>query len=374
MPIATAPTTNLDPASITRAHLELFPGDISYDLLRGGVATAFRSTGIDDRAANTMLVIEDFGTTLAGKLTVEDVRANSVTAKSLAADTLTVKDFKVSGVLETHVHVTTLLVEGRELVVSAGAVNKETLHNAGVYWGQHGPTILFDRFLDKLSISCGLELVAGSEITINGKQALTESALGKNIKSSGLTRLGVLEELLVDGEARTEILYTEKLVIGADSPSNLAISASEDQISWGMGEVSGQLVLKIEQPRGIVIQQGDTVVVTFDSDATIVESDLVIAENIKVEKDIIGKGNIGVAKNLYVGSGAKINNEGAAQFTSIRIGANSISWAPVKPEFGTFVKGDIVYNSEPTVGLAAGWICLESGNPGTWAAMAFVVQ
>jgi hypothetical protein len=97
-------------------------------------------------------------------------------------------------------------------------------------------------------------------------------------------------------------------------------------------------------------------------------------ENIKVEKDIIGKGNIGVAKNLYVGSGAKINNEGAAQFTSIRIGANSISWAPVKPEFGVFVKGDIVYNSEPTVGLAAGWICLESGNPGTWAAMAFVVQ
>lgn len=369
MPIATAPTTNLDPASITRAHLELFPGDISYDLLRGGVANSFRSTGIDDRATNTVLVLEDWGTTLAGKLTVQDL-----TAKTVTVDNLTVKDFKVSGVLETHVHVTTLLVEGRELVVSAGAVNKETLHNSGVYWGQHGPTILFDRFIDKLSISCGLELVAGSEITINGKQALTESALGKNIKSSGLTRLGVLEELLVDGEARTEILYTEKLVLGSDAPGNLAITASEDQISWGIGESDGQLILKIDQPRGIVIQQGDTVVVTFDSDATVVESDLVVAENIKVEKDIIGKGNIGVAKNLYVGSGAKINNGGAAQFTSIRIGANSISWAPVKPEFGTFVRGDIVYNSEPSIGLAAGWICLESGNPGTWAAMAFVVQ
>ena len=233
---------------------------------------------------------------------------------------------------------------------------------------------MFDRFIDKLSISCGLELVAGSEITINGKQALTESALGKNIKSSGLTKLGVLEELLVDGEARTEILYTEKLVLGSDAPGNLAITASEDQISWGMGESDGQLVLKIEQPRGIVLQQGDTVVVTFDSDATVVESDLVVAENIKVEKDIIGKGNIGVAKNLYVGSGAKINNEGAAQFTSIRIGANSIAWAPVKPEFGVFVRGDIVYNSEPSIGRAAGWICLESGNPGTWAEMAFVVQ
>ena len=87
----------------------------------------------------------------------------------------------------------------------------------------------------------------------------------------------------------------------------------------------------------------------------------------RMVSQIVGKGNIGVAKDLYVGAGAKIDREGAAQFTSIKIGANSITWAPVKPEFGVFTQGDIVYNSEPAVGKPVGWICLSSGTPGTWA-------
>ena len=111
----------------------------------------------------------------------------------------------------------------------------------------------------------------------------------------------------------------------------------------------------------------------FDSDVCVIESDLVVAENLKVEKDIVGKGNIGVAKALYVGSAAKITKDGAAQFQSVKIGSNSISWAPVKPEFGSFQQGDIVFNSEPAVGKPAGWICLQSGDPGLWAVIALAV-
>lgn len=361
MPIATAPETLIEFKSITRDHLELFEGDISYNLLKGGIAKNFRSTGIDDRATNTMLVLEDWGTTLAGQLRVE-----SVEAKNLTVNSLTVDNFSVTGVLETNVLVKSYTIDSRDITVSAGAKTREVLHNSGIYWGTLGPRITFDRFKDKLVIIGGIDLDTGSEITINGKQVLTETALGKNIKSSGLTKLGVLEELQVAGDTGVENLYANKIIIGLDTESHQAITATEDTISWGLGEHQSRLVLKVDQPKGIAIQQGDVTVAVFDSDATSIESDLIVAENIKVEKDIVGKGNIGVAKNLYVGAGAKINNEGAAQFTSIKIGANSISWAPVKPEFGVFTQGDIVYNSEPAVGKPVGWICLQSGTPGTW--------
>jgi hypothetical protein len=362
MPIATAPEKPIEFKSITRDHLELFEGDISYDLLKGGIAKNFKSTGIDDRAKNTMLVLEDWGTTLAGQL-----RVDSVEAKNLKVNSLTVDNFSVTGVLETNVLVKSYTIDSRDITVSAGAKTREVLHNSGVYWGTLGPRITFDRFRDKLVITGGIDLDSGSEITINGKQVLTETALGKNIKSSGLTKLGVLEELQVAGDTGVENLYANKIVIGLDTESHQAITATEDTISWGLGEHQSRLVLKIDQPKGIAIQQGDATVAVFDSDATSIESDLIVAENIKVEKDIVGKGNIGVAKNLYVGAGAKIDNQGAAQFTSVKIGANSVSWAPVKPEFGNFVQGDIVYNSEPAVGKPAGWICLQSGTPGIWA-------
>ena len=361
MPIATAPDKPIEFKSITRDHLELFEGDISYDLLKGGVAKNFKSTGIDDRAKNTMLVLEDSGATLAGQLRVE-----SVEAKNLKVNSLTVDNFSVTGVLETNVLVKSYTIDSRDITVSAGAKTREVLHNSGVYWGTLGPRITFDRFKDKLVITGGIDLDTGSEITINGKQVLTETALGKNIKSSGLTKLGVLQELQVAGDTGVENLYANKIIIGLDTESHQAITATEDTISWGLGEHQSRLVLKIDQPKGIAIQQGDVTVAVFDSDATSIESDLIVAENIKVEKDIVGKGNIGVAKNLYVGAGAKIDNQGAAQFTSVKIGANSVSWAPVKPEFGNFVQGDIVYNSEPSVGKPVGWICLQSGTPGTW--------
>jgi hypothetical protein len=38
----------------------------------------------------------------------------------------------------------------------------------------------------------------------------------------------------------------------------------------------------------------------------------------------------------------------------------------VAPTTGTWVVGDIVYNSAPTAGGFVGWICTTAGTPGTW--------
>lgn len=40
------------------------------------------------------------------------------------------------------------------------------------------------------------------------------------------------------------------------------------------------------------------------------------------------------------------------------------------PTTGTWVKGDIVWNSQPSAGNPPGWVCTTSGSPGTWSSMA----
>jgi hypothetical protein len=52
------------------------------------------------------------------------------------------------------------------------------------------------------------------------------------------------------------------------------------------------------------------------------------------------------------------------------------SWNPAvnqrtaAPTTGTWTQGDIVWNTTPAAGGAPGWVCVTSGTPGTWKAMA----
>ena len=40
--------------------------------------------------------------------------------------------------------------------------------------------------------------------------------------------------------------------------------------------------------------------------------------------------------------------------------------AAAAPSTGTWALGSIVWNSSPTAGGNAGWICISAGTPGTW--------
>lgn len=44
--------------------------------------------------------------------------------------------------------------------------------------------------------------------------------------------------------------------------------------------------------------------------------------------------------------------------------------ATAVPTTGTWIAGDIVYNSAPSVGSPIAWSCTVSGTPGTWVAWA----
>lgn len=40
------------------------------------------------------------------------------------------------------------------------------------------------------------------------------------------------------------------------------------------------------------------------------------------------------------------------------------------PVSGTYNRGDIMWNAQPSAGGTPGWVCVTSGTPGTWKAMA----
>ena len=42
------------------------------------------------------------------------------------------------------------------------------------------------------------------------------------------------------------------------------------------------------------------------------------------------------------------------------------------PTTGTWVRGDLVWNSEPSAAGVPGWICVTAGSPGTWKALAAI--
>ena len=56
-----------------------------------------------------------------------------------------------------------------------------------------------------------------------------------------------------------------------------------------------------------------------------------------------------------------------------RISAGS-SAAAEPPATGDWLRGDILWNSAPEPGGVVGWICVESGAPGTWYPWGLISQ
>ena len=53
------------------------------------------------------------------------------------------------------------------------------------------------------------------------------------------------------------------------------------------------------------------------------------------------------------------------RLTREKIG-RGVSFAAAAPSTGTWLQGEIVYNSAPAAGGTVGWVCTTSGSPGTW--------
>lgn len=65
-------------------------------------------------------------------------------------------------------------------------------------------------------------------------------------------------------------------------------------------------------------------------------------------------------------TGLTVTNKYSNINRSVQVLQPSINWAATAPTTGTYVVGDIVYNSAPAASGTIGWVCITAGTPGTW--------
>jgi hypothetical protein len=196
---------------------------------------------------------------------------------------------------------------------------------------------------DRLWSSESIDLAEDKSYMINGSSVLSSVGLGPTVTRSNLSKLGTLEELHVQGEATfmdrinaSRAILNAKVILFNDGPE-FTISngklASNDKVSI---EVLATEKFYADQHEIVIGNKQDT------RKPVKVFGQLTVGINTPPEGvDLAVSGNIQFADKKFV-TGSSI------------------------PVSGSFSKGDICWNSNPTVENFVGWVCTESGAPGHW--------
>lgn len=232
----------------------------------------------------------------------------------------------------------------------------------GFLWTGHKHTKQFiynadpERFFSSETIDIG----KGKNYSINGIKVLDDRELGSNVTKSSLREVGRLKGLIVDGSVNiNDYLFfngdSDRLGLGTDSP-NAALSVCENGIEVIVGSVA---------PGKASLGTFNSVDLELLTDKT---SRLIVKANGDIELGSISNGDIKVSVHGKMGINvrtidprATLHVGGAIKFNEkIHISGTE------PPQGGSYVIGDIMWNSAPAAGRYVGWICVQSGNPGVW--------
>ena len=211
----------------------------------------------------------------------------------------------------------------------------QTNYGKGILWsGLKGPNKQFvlqtspDRLFSTESIDLGQERV----YMIDREIVLNKTTLGRTVTESSLTKLGVLEELQVAGDAA------------------IARRLSTNQIEIGRF-VLNENELKVLN--NFSITRNDVVDFSINQNITIGNS-----ANLNRPVSIFGNLSIGLAQPQ---EGVSLTVEGPVSFDRKKFQVGNST-----PTSGLYNKGDIVWNSDPKPTDYIGWVCVTSGSPGYW--------
>lgn len=337
------------PVELDHLHTKIAKRSLSGDQITGGTITNFASSGIKDEATKQQITVKDTGVELGtiavglvkGDLSVE----NSIKTKSITVDVLEVKELKTDLKLGQSAPL--------EITVSGG----ETLVGKGLLLKGQGPTkqLIFTANPDKFTSTENFELIKDREYRIGGDPVLSATTLGPGVVKSSLRELGRLRGLIVDGSASFgQYIYyndnTNRLGIGIEEP-NAGLSICEDGVEVIIGTK--------EQSKGIIgtwanvpfeIVTDNTARISIGSSGNITFNSSEVVLN--------GKMSIGVRTrdprvDLHIAGAMKYQDH-------IHQYLNGV------PDSGTYIRGDIVWNTEPDVGRCIGWVCVRAGSPGSW--------
>ena len=219
-----------------------------------------------------------------------------------------------------------------------------SIYGVGLTWvGSGSPKqLVLNSNPDRIWSSEHIELAAGRNYLVNGKQVLNETTLGASVTSSSLTSVGVLNDLTVTGSTSltsvtTTSVNTADVTLGVGSQV-LSVTDAGLNSTLSLAVTVGNESVLYADSSTIIIGNKNNNRKTIRTYGTL----SVNVTNPDPELSLAVDGNIGFAGRKFI------------------TGASA-------PEQGNYNVGDICWNTNPMIGGNVGWICLSAGQPGMWS-------
>ncbi len=235
------------------------------------------------------------------------------------------------------------------------ATETESVYGKGIQWKGEGNTRSF--FLapnfDRFVCSESIDLNDNRAYYINKSKVLDLQNLGESVKTSSLTRVGVLSELAVSGSFTVD----NHLEV-----SNNAVTVTRP---FAIKDLTGDLNFTANK---IETTSKDFAIVAATDKILSVNNlgDIALGDKQRTDRNInvFGKLSVNVTNpNPEV----DLQVDGAVMFG----GKKFITSARI-PETGVWTKGDIAWNSQPEDTGFIGWVCITGGKPGEWKSFGYI--
>ena len=248
-----------------------------------------------------------------------------------------------------------LLTEILENQSSSVTINGD-IEGKGIVWrGTSGPIKQLIYTNGKLFVTEDVEFAKGKGFISEGQKLLSGTELGHTVTKSNLQELGILKGLVVNGDVSIDngVYYNSsnrKLGIGTNTPANTVNIVDTVDFQIGNGNVG------VASNNDLKILAGGEVRITAKANG-----DLFLGNSTLSPVQVSVHGKVAIKVNnpdpdvdLHVNGSVKFNNKLQKYDRST-------------PTTGVYNRGDIIWNSEPVITSYIGWVCIQSGTPGTWA-------
>lgn len=327
---------------------------LSGDKIHGGQITAFKSTGIRDDATRLTVLVNNDG-----------ILTDTIDVATLEGDTTVNGTLTVNGAVSArrlHVdEITSDVRQSRTSSLTFENTEEDSIVGKGLHWTNSGYTKQFVYQInpEKFFSTENIDLHRGKYFSIEGNKVLDSNSLGSTIRSSSLTTVGRLRELETAGDLNIDNMMfwnsdQERLGIRTDTPNGMLSLAGND----------AELILDAENDSFKIgtWTANDLKIVTDDV------TRLTVTATGNIQLGI--KGNDSTRVNVYGKLGVGVNNidpDVSLQASgSIKFANKKFEVAHNYPTQGTYRRGDIVWNDEPSPNTWVGWICVADGSPGEW--------
>lgn len=323
--------------------------ELSGNKIHGGIITQFSSTGIVDKSSKNVLIVKDDG-----------IHVDVVNAKTINNPLTVNGDLTVKGTVHAkRMHVDELVADIRQErtdPLSFIGKNNNPAYGQGLIWpgGEYTKQFMLMERPDRFFATESVELRAGKIFMINGQNVLAQDELGKTVTKSNLKKVGTLEALAVETNLTVDNFLhynanTQSLGLGTETPNGTFGIASWDHEFVITGTEDKKFKLGTYTLGSLEIITDDTTRISIESSGTIT-----------LHKKVIIEDKLGIGVKNFA-TDADITTAGPVRFQD-----KKFEIGDEIPKSGSYVKGDIVWNTLPTPSGYVGWICIKGGSPGTW--------